>query len=250
MKKVLFFTLMCGLCAFVSCNKDEGEGGTASISGYVYKVIHSEDDFSLSTDTIPAVKENVYIYYGSNKEVGDKVETGYDGYFKFKNLNKGNYEIFAYSTYDSGEKEAEKANITISRGDNGNVGTIYIHEGKAYGTSMIKGCVKVNYYLKDYGEYISEGGKAIDYIPAETRVYLSRVGDPIVLDDTRTSYDGSYVFQRLQKGEYVIYAYSPDMKLFEEYAESILKPVFSDTIKVDESGKIFEAEVIRIVDIK
>ena len=182
MKKSLV-VFLCALCALVSCNKDEGEGGTASVSGYVYKVVHTSNNFTLSADTVPASKHDVFIYYGDNKAVGDDTETGPDGYFKFKYLTKGKYRVFAYSTYDSGEKEAEMREVKVSRGEDASVGVIYVHEGKAYGTSLIKGKVLVNYYLKMEGDVIrGEDNKPIDYPAMDTRVYLSRKGEPLNAD--------------------------------------------------------------------
>ncbi len=44
-----------------SCNTDEGIGGSSSIEGYVYNVIHLNDDYSFRTDTFPAAGEKIYI---------------------------------------------------------------------------------------------------------------------------------------------------------------------------------------------
>lgn len=69
------------------------------------------------------------------------------------------------------------------------------------GLATIKGRI----YCKDYdkfGNLISEG-----YLPDEN-VYIS-YGDRTVVDnDVNTSYDGSFAFEFLQKGDYTVFAYT------------------------------------------
>jgi hypothetical protein len=75
--KQIFFSLalLCSSILLSSCLHEEGIGGSSSIEGYVFKVLHNDDDFSLSADTIPAVKTDVYITYGSDEYFGDDIET-------------------------------------------------------------------------------------------------------------------------------------------------------------------------------
>ncbi|MBE6312928.1 MAG: hypothetical protein E7076_07230 [Bacteroidales bacterium] len=250
MKKSLIVFFACILCALVSCNKDEGEGGTASVSGYIYKVVHASDDYSLSVDTVPAAKHDVFIYYGNDKAVGNDVETGPDGYFKFNYLTKGKYKVFAYSTYDSGLKEAEMREVNVSRGEDASVGIIYVHEGKAYGTSVIKGKVTVNYFLKIDGDYIRDTeGKAVDYPAGDVRVSIMRKGENVVLDDVRTSFDGTFAFQRLPKGEYTVCVYSASERMWQLYDENIQEAKTVD-VTIDEIGKVYETGTIKIIEIK
>jgi hypothetical protein len=62
---------------------------------------------------------------------------------------------------------------------------------------------------KVYGRDITTGGnlKAEGYLP-DWRVYISVSGDPGYFEDMKTSYDGSYEFKFLRKGNYDVWAFS------------------------------------------
>ncbi len=76
--------------------------------------------------------EDVFIVYGDNDDIhDDNIKTNYDGTFKFSNLRKGTYKIFAYSKDESsvsnpltpvfvsldigGNEEADAGTITIEK---------------------------------------------------------------------------------------------------------------------------------------
>lgn len=86
------------LLAFVtgSCEKDPGEGGNASVYGKVI-VRDYNAEFTYLKEEYPGRDIDVYIIYGDDISVGDRVRTSYDGAYEFKYLRKGNYTIFAYS---------------------------------------------------------------------------------------------------------------------------------------------------------
>jgi hypothetical protein len=79
-----------------SCEKDPGEGGNASIYGKV-TVRDYNSDFTYLKEEYPGRDVDVFIIYGDDKSVSDRVRTSYDGVFEFKYLRKGTYTIFAYS---------------------------------------------------------------------------------------------------------------------------------------------------------
>lgn len=58
------------------------------------------------------------------------------------------------------------------------------------------------YEYNNYGEVIDSG-----YVAGE-RVYISYGNDGNADDDVRTSYDGSFQFEWLQKGEYAVWSIS------------------------------------------
>ena len=89
--KVILIFLVC--LGFLSCKKQAGEGGFASIEGKLY-VKNYDTYFSilLSEHYVPG--ENVYIIYGDGTEVANSVKTSYDGSFKFNYLRKGKYKVF------------------------------------------------------------------------------------------------------------------------------------------------------------
>ncbi|MBK7214776.1 MAG: hypothetical protein IPH88_16070 [Bacteroidales bacterium] len=90
--------LACAILAilFTSCEKEPGEGGTSSISGKVY-VLDYNSTLTHLNETYYGSKEDVYIVYGDNTVYNNSMETSFDGSYRFDNLRKGHYRIFAYS---------------------------------------------------------------------------------------------------------------------------------------------------------
>jgi len=81
---------------FNACKKDEGLGGTSTITGKVL-VRQYNANFTVKTEQYYAADEDVFIIYGDEDVYGDKVTTNYDGTFQFEYLREGNYKVFAYS---------------------------------------------------------------------------------------------------------------------------------------------------------
>ena len=145
--------------------------------------------------------------------------------YQFEYLLPGNYTVFSYSTLPSGEKVAVSASVDLTRGTVAQVPTLYIHDGKAYGTSIVKGRVHAAYYHN--GSYRGEGWAC------EHRVYIRRMGEDIPFDDTRVGPDGYFAFQKLQPGEYEVFTASDDI------ATEIPDFVFQ-SFTIDEAGQICE----------
>lgn len=207
-----------------ACNKGPGEGGTGTVQGFVKLVHHPDDDYTLTPDTMVAAKTDVFIVYGDEAYFGNDAETNANGMYRFEYLRPGNYTVFAYSTLPSGEKVAVSETVELQRGTIANVPTLYIHDGKAYGTSVVKGRVHAAYYHN--GSYRGEGWAC------EHRVYIRRVGDDIPFDDTRVGPDGYFAFQKLQPGEYEVYTVTQD---FNEVPNFVFQ-----TIMVEEAGQVYE----------
>ena len=189
------------LCA--SCNKEEGLGGSSAIQGYVYHVVHQHDVYSLAAETIPAVGERVYIVYGDNENgpvATRDVRTNKNGMYHFEYLREGNYVVYALSSYPqelNNLNAAELKHVKVGSGT-ANAPHIYIHSGRGYGLSMIRGKVMAQYYERGIllGNPIA---------PAGERVYLKRAGESYIYDDVRVSDDGYFVFMRVPPGEYEVY---------------------------------------------
>ena len=162
----------------VSCNKREGEGGTGTVQGYVKLVHHPDDDYQLGVDTLNAAKTDVFIVYGDEEFYGDDTETNPDGLYQFEYLTPGNYTVFAYSTLATGEKVAVSETIKLERGQTAQVPTIYVHDGKSYGTSVIVGKVW-GLYFHNLNDFRGEGWAY------EHRVYLRKLGEVFHQDDVR-----------------------------------------------------------------
>jgi hypothetical protein len=237
MKRTLIslFTLIIACCLF-SCNK-EGEGGRATIEGTVYSINHPDDTYTLETDTMPAVKTDVFIIYGDDTYFGDDVETDQNGHYRFKYLKPGTYTILAYTVYPSGRKEAVTQTVTVKGGTTVTVPDIYIHQGKAFGTSIIKGKV-IAFYINKDGDIIGTG-------PAyEHRMYLQRVNEPYFFDDTRVGLDGIFAFQKVEPGEYIVFTTTSSTDGNE------IPGVVQKTVSVENADEIVTIEESFIVYIK
>ncbi|HAN00042.1 MAG TPA: hypothetical protein DCQ26_15690 [Marinilabiliales bacterium] len=75
------------------------------------------------------------------------------------------------------------------------------------GTSKIIGNVWVRNYNADFSRLNNE------YWAQEQDVYLIYGSDSIHSDKTETSYNGSFMFEYLQKGDYTVFVYSKDSTL-------------------------------------
>ena len=146
------------------------------------------------------------------------METGFDGFFQFKYLTKGTYRVFAYSTMTNSQKVAVIDTVSVESGKTKNTRDIYIHEGKAYETSYIKGTVLARYYDK---------GFITGFIPAgDIRVFLRKKGAVYQMDDVKTGAEGEFVFQGMDPGDYEV------IVMTEINGEKVLKPVIkSVTVK-------------------
>ena len=228
-----FLATIIALALFMfSCNKGPGEGGSGTVQGYVKLVHHPDNDYTLTPDTMVAAKADVFIIYGDEAYFGNDVETDANGLYQFEYLRPGDYTVFAYSTLTSGEKVAVSESVNLQRGAVTKVPTLYIHDGKAYGTSVVKGKVYAAYYHN--GSYRGEGWAY------EHRVYIRRVGEDIPFDDTRVGPDGYFAFQKLQPGEYEVFTSTQD---FNEIPDFIFQ-----NVSVDDAGEVYElAEQFEII---
>jgi hypothetical protein len=92
---IVFFTAL-ALFLCTSCEKEEGIGGTSSISGKIF-VRQYNSNFTILTEKYYATNEDVFIIYGNEQIYGDKTSTTYDGTYRFDYLREGKYTIYAYS---------------------------------------------------------------------------------------------------------------------------------------------------------
>jgi hypothetical protein len=212
------------LCLWTSCNKDEGLGGASSVEGYVYNIIHYDDDFTFRADTFPALGKKVYLGFGSERNVGDDVDAGLGGYYRFNYLREGDYSVYALSELASGQKVAEVKQVKVGSGLN-KAPTLYIHSGDAYGTAMIKGKISATYYHNGAYRDIGAG--------VGVRVYISHAGDDAPFDDMHAGDNGIFIFQKLLPGDYVIYVENEDAE-----TEKVTL-IRSEVITIDETGKIY-----------
>lgn len=224
-KPITLLIALLTVMLLVSCNNKEGEGGTGTIRGYVKLVHHPDGDYQLNVDTMVAAKTDVFIVYGDEPFYGDDTETNPDGLYQFEYLTPGNYTVFAYSTLVTGEKVAVAETVTLERGQVAEVPTIYVHDGKAYGTSIITGKVWAWYFHNS--EYRGEGWAY------EHRMYLRKLGESYHLDDVRVGLDGIFAFQKVLPGTYEVITYTQN-------AQEVPSPLI-DTVTV-EADEILQME--------
>lgn len=197
-----------------SCSKMEGEGGTGSISGTIVEYFYN-DDYSRLIYTRPAVDEEVFIIYGEEQAVGDRIRTGPAGDFRFKFLFPGNYSIF-YLTQDSTtdvlkEEVVKLDKVDLNRGEEFDLGemvkltTLDFDDGAA----VIRGVVKVIDYV-DESRWPNLVVDRIDYA-YEQEVYLTYGNHTFYDERIRTQHDGSFEFRNLIPGDYLVFLYSEDV---------------------------------------
>ncbi|NLO70664.1 MAG: hypothetical protein GX102_06930 [Porphyromonadaceae bacterium] len=221
----LFSFLLFFLILGSSCNTDEGFGGSSSLEGYVYNIVHYDDNFTFRKDTIPAVKEDVFLVFGDNSlnYFGEDIETDYNGFYRFEFLRPGNYNVYAYSELADKKKIAVIKDAKVI-GKTNKADTIFINTGKAYGTSIIKGNVYTTYY---------HNGVFRDRGPGTgMRAYIKYKGEEGYFDDVRVV-EGSFYFQKILPGEYEVGVTTEDIST---EAVSLVKK----TISVTETGIICE----------
>lgn len=101
-KKLLLF-LSAAVFIFVSCKKEEGKGGQATITGKVYAYDTDNNDIPKDSGYYAGVR--VYISYGDNAGSDDDTRTSYDGTYTFNWLQKGKYKLWVISKCDSCDLE-------------------------------------------------------------------------------------------------------------------------------------------------
>ena len=101
------------------------------------------------------------------------------------------------------------------------------------GNSTITGKLKVKVYNRDFSIFKEE-----QYVP-NTYVYLIFGSDPSYGTRVKTSYDGTFMFEHLQVGNYTVYAYSKDSTLNATNDIAITKDiVISKNKSLTDAGEI------------
>lgn len=225
----MFFAIV----AFISCEKEEGIGGTASIKGTVFQ---QDLNFQLSKSGAARLlaDKDVFISYGNNTTVDDKIETSPSGEFIFSYLTPGTYTIFTYSddtlNFRSKNDIVLSFTITISdKDEKADVGDILVYnhidvdDGKATVTGIVK---EIEYY----------NGTSIpkDTLPAQKKdVYLIYGNSGFVCLDTETQYDGTYIFSNLIPGQYKLYVLSEQPFSNEDLAQFIEFEISESTLELN-----------------
>lgn len=94
MKRIALIALLSGFF-LSSCEKDVGEGGTATIKGKVFGYDINNSGIVLDSGYVGDYR--VYLSYGDNEWADKDERTSYTGDFAFQGLQKGKYKIFVFS---------------------------------------------------------------------------------------------------------------------------------------------------------
>ena len=133
--KILLIIFLLAIIFLVSCKKEPGIGGDASIRGKVY-VKHYNPQFSHLLGEYYGPDIYVYIIYGNNISYGSRIKSTYEGAFEFKYLYEGDYKVYAYSKDSSAvvnglvrPDSAVVRQVSITgRNDDADVGDIVIFQ--------------------------------------------------------------------------------------------------------------------------
>ncbi len=210
--KIVFLSFLMVLLP-LSCQKSEGLGGTGSIAGTITEQFYN-DDYSLLIYEKPAVDEEVYIVFGSSKELGNRVRTNNMGQFRFKFLYPGNYQVYFISGDSTAElnMDMEKLyELELERGEELDLGRLNKLTTLDFddGTALIKGVVKVI----DYVDLSSWPNLVVDktYYATEQEVYLTYNKHTFYDERIRTQTGGVFEFGGLIPGNYLVFLYSDDV---------------------------------------
>lgn len=201
------------LMVLAGCEQGEGYGGSSRITGKVVTKYYN-DDYSVVIRETPAVDEEVFLLFGDNENVGDKVETSATGSFEFPFLNAGEYTVYYSSRDTSYLGNVEKVvslELELEAGADLDLGTLYRIETLDFddGSAMISGVVRLTNY-KNSSEYPFLEVKDVSFA-TEQEVYLKYGSHEFYDERVRTDYNGYFEFRNLIPGEYEVFTYSEDV---------------------------------------
>lgn len=199
-------SILLALLNCLGCRKDPGEGGNSTIRGVLYSEnVYGNTQGTVSPDDFEP-DENVFISYGSKSTYDDNYKTSYDGSFEFKYLRPGTYQVFSYSIDPATKAKVPVVKtITLKSNEIQTIPDLIIKkDANSGGTARIKGRV----YVKNYNSTFTRLNES--YYAAGEDVYIVYGNSPVYNDKIKTSYDGSFEFNKLRKGSYKIFVWSKD----------------------------------------
>ncbi len=227
-----------------SCEKNEGMGGTGSISGTIVEQFYNKD-FSEAFHSSPAVDEDVFILFGDDSTPGDRVITGVTGEFRFDYLYPGSYVIY-YQTDDSVNVSGDEwltYEVELENGQELDLGELEKMNALDYddGTSVIGGVVEKTKYDND-SKWPNLVWKYTDFAH-DHEVFLLYGDDEYYSERIRTSYDGYFEFSNLIPGDYLVFLYSEDVTKVTEHV------VLKYEVTITEFGQVIDLGTIAIEEI-
>lgn len=107
------------------------------------------------------------------------------------------------------------------------------------GTSTIKGVIMTEEWNAEFTKK-----KAPDHPAQQEDVYIVFGEDDYFGDKVETDYDGTYEFNYLQEGTYVVYVYSKDPAVNYDYSNQMA--IVTDTITISGKDKTVLADTLWI----
>ncbi len=223
-----------------ACQKEPGIGGTGAIQGTIIEKFYN-DDYTEFLYELPAVDEEVFILFGNDKVLGDRVFTGITGEFRFEFLYPGDYEIYFQSDDTTALLENDwgaRFRVEVSRGQEVSMGQLEKISALDYddGAAVIKGVVwEVNYVNESRWPSLVVESEDYAY---EQEVYLT-YGDHAFYDErVRTQHGGYFEFSNLIPGDYLIFLYSEDVKRLTDKVVLEFEVTISEFDQVVDLGQI------------
>lgn len=210
------YTILLGIAALVvlaGCDPAEGYGGTARITGKVVTKYYN-DDYSMLIREAPAVDEQVFLLFGDNVNVGDRVESSPTGSFEFPFLQPGTYTVYFTSrdtTYTGEVENVVSKEIELTAGADVDLGTMYKVEVLDFddGSAKIFGVIRlINYKNSSVYPFLEVKDTSF---AQEQEVYLRYGNNEFYNERIRTDYKGYFEFRNLIPGDYEIFTYSEDI---------------------------------------
>jgi hypothetical protein len=223
-----------------ACQKDPGFGGTGSIEGMIVEKFYNED-YSLLLYEQPAVDEEVFILFGDEKVLGDRIFTSITGEFRFEYLYPGHYQLYYQSDDTTSLLENEWGalrQVEIDRGEAVDLGQLEKITALDYddGAAVIRGVVWEINYVND-SRWPSLVVESEDFAH-EHEVYLIYGDHPFYDERVRTQYDGYFEFRDLIPGDYQVFLYSEDVKRLTDHVVLQFEVTVSEMDQVVDLGEI------------
>ena len=219
------------LISLTSCEKPEGYGGTSSIKGVMFTESYN-DDYSQLISKVEVADEEVFLMFGDEDYLGDRVFTSISGAFEFPYLREGSYTLY-YPSEDSASLSDDDAmqmiELQLKNGEVLDLGELIQLKTLDFddGSAKISGIVKLINY-KNSSVYPFLEIKDITFAQKED-VYLV-YGDHVYYDENiETGQDGYFEFTNLIPGDYEIYVYSEDVAGGTEDIPIVKNVTISDT---------------------
>lgn len=210
MKQLLIFTFI-ALVA-VSCKKDPGKGGKATLYGQVEAKFYCDENGQL-LELSGAAEQRIYLSYGNNTHFDDDTRANENGLYSFSYLNPGEYTLTTFSECRSCPSGTVTVKQTIEIGKKDKdielpKFTIDNYSGRACPADSLKGTAGISGLLQAI--YIDENNYdtiKVEPLPNE-RIFIAKGSELTQFDDVRSSADGTFRFLELPIGDFQLYAYS------------------------------------------